>query len=203
LRIAHRIMEKITLIGLIRAVHLYGFATRHCGTRVRQWIFDQMYTSGKWNFDDKSPELISAVEDYSSGGAILILGCGNASIVAHLKRDTFHYLLGIDISPEAISMARRQADEKVHFEVGNIREYHCARKFDVILFAESLYYIKAIERESILKRYCRQLTPNGCIIVTVVNPNGYRDIIQMIRTNFNVLREAHFEGADRFLLVFR
>jgi trans-aconitate methyltransferase len=170
---------------------------------VRQWIFDQMYTSGKWNPDDKSPELISAVQDYCSRGAILMLGCGNGSIVKHLKRDSFEYLLGIDIAPEAISRARRHADEKVHFEVGDIREYQCARKFDVILFAESLYYIRAIERETTLKRFCRELTPNGCIIVTVVNPNGYRDIVQMIRSTFKVVREAHFEGTDRFLIVFR
>jgi SAM-dependent methyltransferase len=196
-------MGRTRLIDVIRAARLYGFATRHCGKTVRRWVFDQMYASAKWNFDDRSPELISAVEDYSSGGAILILGCGNASLIKHLKPDTFQYVLGIDISPQAILMAKRHADEKVQFEVADIREYQCARRFDVILFSESLYYIRPIEQESILKRFCSHLTPKGCIIVTVVNPNGYQDIIQMIRTNFTVLREAHFEETDRFLLVFR
>src|SRR5688572_13708952 len=131
-----------------------------------------MYASAKWNFDDNSPELIRAVEDYASGGAILVLGCGNASIVKHLKPSAFHYLVDIDISPQAISMAKRHADEKVHFEVGDIRKYQCTREFDVILFSESLYYIKQSEQEKVLKRFCRHLTPNGSIIVTVVNPNG-------------------------------
>lgn len=198
-------MEKTTLIDVIRAAHLYGFATRHCGKTVRRWVFDQMYTSAKWDFDDKSPELISAIEDYCLGGAILILGCGNASILKHLKRDSFRYVVGIDISPEAISMANQHADDRMHFEVGDIQEYQSAQKFDVILFSESLYYIKASDQVSILKRLCRQLTPNGCIIVTVINPKGEgeRQIIQTIRTSFNVVREAHFQGADRFLMAFR
>ena len=196
-------MEMPTLIDVIRKLHLYGFATSHCGKTVRRWMFDQMYTSGKWNPDDKSPELISAVEDYCSRGAILILGCGNASILKHLNRGTFDYVLGIDISPEAISRASSHADDRVHFQVGDFREYQCLRKFDVILFAESLYYLRPIERETTLKRFCSELTPNGCIIVTVINPKGYRDIIQMIKNSFKVIKEAYFEETDRFLIVFR
>lgn len=196
-------MGKVTLIGLIRRVRMYGFATRCCGRRVRRWAFDQMYRSGKWDFDDKSPELITAIEDYSSKGAILILGCGTASIVRHLNQDAFQYLLGIDMSPEAISRANRHSNGKVHFEVGDVLEYQCQRNFDVILFPESLYYIKATEQEGLLKRLSRHLNPEGCIMVTVVNPKGYGDIIQMVRTSFKVLREACFNGEDRFLLAFR
>jgi len=196
-------MGRATLINFIRRVHLYRVATRYCGRSVRRWVFDQMHTSGKWNFDDASPELIAAIEDHSSNGAILLLGCGNASILRHLKADAYRFALGIDISPEAVSRAGSPRDPRDNFEVGDILEYQCQQDFDVILLAESLYYIKANEQGALLKRLRGHLTSSGCIIVTVVNPKGHTDIIQLIRSNFSVLRETNFKESDRFLIVFR
>jgi SAM-dependent methyltransferase len=196
-------MRNVTLIGLVRAFHLYGIVTRSCGRAVRRWAFDQMYRTGKWHFDENHPELISAIEEYSSNGAILILGCGTASIVSYLNQNAFRYLLGIDISPEAISKARRQSTAKVHFKVADILEYQCERNFDVILFSESLYYIRDTEQEELLRRLGRHLTPSGCFIVTLSNPKEYTGIIQMIKAGFQVLRESYFTGVDRLFLIFR
>ena len=162
-----------------------------------------MYKNGRWLFDDRSRELIAAIEMYASKGNILILGCGTASIVSYLNEDTFGYLLGVDLSPVAIAKARERCNHKIHFQVGDMLEYHCQRKFDVILFPESLYYITPSQRESLLKRLTRNLTVGGRVIVTIYDPKQYMNIIEGIREAFAVTKEETMEGTERYLMVFR
>lgn len=181
----------------------YGFVLRFCGKTLRRTAFDQMYQSGRWDFDDKTTELIEIIEGYARNGAILILGCGTASIVRHLNQSTFQYLLGVDMSPVAISKASKQANTKIHFEVGDIEELRCQQAFDVILFSESLYYLKTAKAETVLGRLQRDLRPGGCIIATFYDPKPYKDVIEMISGGFDVLKQGTFTGSNRYFLVFR
>ena len=164
-----------------------------------------MYKSGRWLFDDRSRELIAAIERYALKGNILILGCGTASIVSHLNRDTFEYLLGVDLSPVAIAKARdRCGNEKIHFQVGDMLEYHCQRKQDVILFPESIYYITSTQGESLLKRLSQHLTIGGRIIITIYDPKRHMNIIAMIRRGFRAhLKEETIPGTGQCLMIFR
>jgi SAM-dependent methyltransferase len=162
-----------------------------------------MYKSGRWLFDDCSKELIAAIEQYASKGNILILGCGTASIVSYLNQDKFEYLLGVDLSPVAIAKSRdRCGNYKIHFQVGDMLEYRCERKYDVILFSESLYCVTATQRESLLKKLSQNLSVGGRIIVTLYDAKRYMNIIEMIRDVFVVTKEEKMEGTERYLMVF-
>jgi trans-aconitate methyltransferase len=162
-----------------------------------------MYTSGAWSFNDRSPELVRAIEDFSHGGSVLILGCGTASIVTHVKPEAYAYLLGVDYSREAVSRANEQSNAKTHFEVGDMRTYQCQRAFDVILFPESLYYLNASEQETLLKRLCDALTPDGAIIVTLCFEDRYSEMIKMLRGKFSVIREGPCQGIKRGFIAIR
>lgn len=177
-------------------------ATRFCGATIRQLAFDEMYKSGKWNFHERRNELTTTVEKYAAKGSILMVGCGTATILECLGQDTYSYLCGLDISAEAISKASKYANDKIKFEVGDIQDYQCDRKFNVILFSESFYYIPRSRQESLLNRLCQSLTPDGCIIVTLSDPDRYADIIKLIEGKFRCIKSGPFVGSKRYMLVF-
>jgi SAM-dependent methyltransferase len=188
-----------------RLLTLRGFhyvATRFCGSTVRQWAFDEMYRSGKWNFTESENALSSVVEQYARNGHILMVGCGTATILSKLRPDSFQSVRGIDISGEALARASKYRNEKIDFEVADILEFKCPRKYDVILFSESFNYIPESQQVELLNRLCGDLTPGGCLVVTLSNPDRYRDIIERIKKNFHCLKAENFAGSKRYLLVF-
>jgi trans-aconitate methyltransferase len=184
----------------IRGVHY--IATRFCGATIQQWAFDEMYKSGKWHFNATNNELTSVVEKHAANGNILMVGCGRATILDCLKQDNFNHFCGIDISAEAISRASKYSSDKIQFHVADILDYQCQKNFDVILFSESLYYIQASRREALLNRLCLNLNANGRIIVTLSDPERYKNIIRMITQNFRCSKGRNFSGSKRYILVF-
>jgi trans-aconitate methyltransferase len=178
--------------------------TRFGNAALRKKCFDEKYLNGDWDFTGEPDFLLAAVvEKNAAGGHILILGCGSASVVGALKPGTFQTLLGIDLSPEAIKLASRQKSETVRFEVGDIAKFKCGRKYDVILFAESVYYVGPFRRKRLLKYLTDNLTEQGKIIVTIAQPERYANILKMIRQNFQVAEDRNFQSSARHLLVFR
>lgn len=178
--------------------------TRFGGEAIRKKCFDEKYLSGDWNFaDNPDSALAVVVEKYAARGHILILGCGSAAVVGGLSRDSFQTILGIDISPEAINRASRQKSEAVRFEVGDIAKYKCGRKYDVILFSESINYVGSLRRKRLLKYLAENLTGQGKIIVTIAQSERYANILKMIRQNFEVAEDSNFKDSQRRLLVFR
>jgi 2-polyprenyl-6-hydroxyphenyl methylase/3-demethylubiquinone-9 3-methyltransferase len=178
--------------------------TRFGGAALRKKCFDEKYLSGDWDFaGNPDSALAVVVEKYAAGGHILILGCGSASMVGGLSPNSFQTLLGIDISPEAVKRASRQKSEAVRFEVGDISKYKCGRKYDVILFSESIYYVNPLRRKRLLKYLADNLTGQGRIIVTIAQPERYAGILKMIRRNFQVAEDRNFQDSPRRLLVFR
>jgi 2-polyprenyl-6-hydroxyphenyl methylase/3-demethylubiquinone-9 3-methyltransferase len=137
---------------LFTARGLHYLFTRFGSAALRKKCFDEKYLNGEWDYSGKPDfPLAVVVEKYAAAGHILILGCGSASVVGALKPGSFQTLLGIDLSPEAVKLASRQKSEAVRFEVGDIAEFKCGRKYDVILFAESIYYVSPLRRKKLLK----------------------------------------------------
>jgi trans-aconitate methyltransferase len=178
--------------------------TRFGGEALRKKCFDEKYLNGDWDFAGNPDSVLAGiVEKYVAGGHILILGCGSATMVGGLSPDSFQTILGIDISPEAINRANRQKSEAIRFEVGDISKHKCERKYDVILFSESIYYLNPLRRKGLLKYLAGNLTARGWIIVTIAQPDRYANILKMIRQNFEVAEDRNFQDSPRRLLVFR
>ena len=191
-------------IGRLLSVRGIHWLAVTFGTSVlRARSFDEKFRSGQWNFSsDQSSELVQVVEQYAGGGDILMLGCGTGSIVDALDPRKFATFMGIDISSEAITRARQRATEKVRFETGDILRYECPKDYRVILFSESIYYIKPWRRKQLLKRLQQNLAPGGAIIVTIAQPKRYSGILAMIRRSFHAIIDRPFAGSSRHLLVF-
>jgi trans-aconitate methyltransferase len=194
--------EKLKKIFTAPGAHY--LLTRFGGAALRRKCFDEKYLNGDWNFAGNPDSVLAGiVEKNAAGGHILILGCGSASMVGGLSPGSFQTLLGIDISPEAINRASWQKSEAIRFEVGDISKYKCRRKYDVILFSESIYYVNPLRRKRLLKCLADNLTSRGRIIVTVAQPERYANILKMIRQNFEMAEDSNFKDSPRRLLVFR
>jgi 2-polyprenyl-3-methyl-5-hydroxy-6-metoxy-1,4-benzoquinol methylase len=195
----HRALRRLLGFPFVHYV-----ATRMLGGRLRSLSFDERYCSGRWNFvEERGSELVALIEGYAGEGHILILGCGTASITGVLDPEKYASILGLDLSPVAISKAMQYANRKVHFEVGDMVRYEPNRKFSVILFSESLNYVSCRNRLPLLRRLCQHLTANGRIIVTIAQPERYGRLLKSIRTGFQVVEDRSFKGLHRHLIVFR
>jgi SAM-dependent methyltransferase len=200
--------KPLTLVGSFRKLlcvpGIQYLATRFGSASLRRWSFDEKFRSGHWSFTSApSSELVQVVERYAQGGHILMLGCGGGAIAGALRPDSFASFLGVDLSPEAVSRAGRHANHKVRFQVGDMLQFECEQKFDVILFSESLYYLRPRQRRPLLARVAQALTPSGQIVVTIAQPQRFADILRMIRRDFDVAEDRNLAGSPRHLLVFR
>ena len=171
------------LLGL-RGIH--GIATRLGWKSLRALAFDEKYRNGAWNFSAEDSDLMRVIETYAAKGNILALGCGTARQVSSLKPGSFESFVGVDLSPEAIAQANKRAGDRVRFEVGDMTKYQCRRRFEVILFPDSIYYVNAWSRGKLLRRMRESLSPGGRIIITIAQPQRYADILNMIRQDFKV-----------------
>jgi predicted TPR repeat methyltransferase len=177
--------------------------TRFGPQSLRKRSFDEKFRDGSWNFAvDKSSELVCLLEKYARNGHVLMLGCGTAGIASVLDPHKFESLLGVDISEEAISRAKKHETDKVSFQVGDMVAHQCARNYDLIVFLESFYYVGTLQRKRLLRSLAKCMTHRGRVVITLSQPNRYAGILKMIRRNFHVDEDRFFAGSNRYLIVF-
>ncbi len=195
---------KRMLSAILRLRGIHFLATRFGPASIKARAFDEKYRSGVWNFSQDGPkELADAVVRHAKHGDLLIMGCGSASILQNLAEANFSSVLGVDLSAEALELARHRAGPKVTFEQRNMVTYQCNKTYNVILFSESINYVPNSERRRLLARLCTYLKPDGVIIVTIAQAKRYESIIMMIRQHFEICEDRGFAGSERHLLVFR
>lgn len=189
---------------LTRIKGFHYFFTRYGNAYIKQLCFNEKFSSGEWHFECKSgDELATIVERKANKGKILILGCGTAKLCQVLPDDCYESILGIDISTVAIEDARKHAKRGMKFITADIVSYKYEDTYNVILFSESIYYLNKTDRKELLQTCKRQLLQNGVIIVTISNPQGYKNILQEIRDEYQILEDRTFNKSKRHLMIFK
>ena len=158
------------------ALHLKQRMARH----VRGWIrgprhdkahWERQYQSGRWSYLHQLQELghYSVIAGYvkylKHNASLLDLGCGDGILAERLDAHSFSEYVGIDLSDVAISHAQTRGYARATFEGADIERYTPRRSFDVIVFNESLYYLK--DPLGTLARYRQYLKPRGIFIVSM------------------------------------
>ncbi len=175
----------------------------------RQW--DDEYASGRWNYLDEIGELSvrSTVEKYASNGSILDLGCGSAASSNELNPAAYSTYTGVDISDVAVEMARARAQEagradQNEYCQSDILMYEPTRRYDIILFGDSIYYVPFRRIATMLKRYSQYLTPEGVFIARLCDVSGtHRQIVETIESHSKII-EKHVGGEMKTcIIVFR
>ena len=189
---------------LLAVKGIHYLVTRFGPQKLRSLAFDEKYRRGDWSFrNSDANELSTVVREYLMNGDLLIMGCGGASVLEGLEETGLQSALGIDLSEEAIRLAKRYASKKSSFQLADMMTFECPQSYDVILFSESLYYVPFSSQEGFLRRLGQHLKPNGVFIVTFAQAKRYETILEKIRQNFLVLNDCAFLGSTRHVIVFK
>jgi SAM-dependent methyltransferase len=118
-----------------------------------------------WSIGAPQPELAALIEQGKFHGDILDVGCGEAAISLTLA-ERGHATLGLDLSPTAIDLARREADKRgltnATFEVADISDFtgHDGR-FGTIVDSTLFHSIPVEAREGYQRSIQRAAAPGA------------------------------------------
>jgi 2-polyprenyl-6-hydroxyphenyl methylase/3-demethylubiquinone-9 3-methyltransferase len=176
---------------------------------MKQSLWDKEFAEGRWKYIEHTRDdcVYGFIEKWCNGGTILDLGCGAGNTGAELDSSKYSQYVGVDVSDVALQKARQRiaADnrsDKNSYTLGAIETYIPGKKYDVILFRESLFYIARWRLKPILDWYAEWLTPNGVIIVRLWSSDTHADMIYLIESGFEVL-EKHLEPNNSIVITFR
>ncbi len=157
--------------------------------------WDAEYGDGRWAYIAQLHEnsrywtIIGYMDAFRRGGEYLDVGCGDGVLFSRFKALGYQRYVGIDISEVAIRQLQCHNDDRTHFAQGDGDVHEPDGLFDVIVFNESLYYLK--DPVGSLERYARSLKPGGCIIVsTYTNSRRSLAVLREAKTALTVVDEA-------------
>lgn len=101
-------------------------------------------------------------EENRDRGLVADLGCGPGQTTQFLAGAGLTQLLGIDLSPELIAIARQQAGDSLKFEVGNMMELaYPAEAFGGVVAFYAIVHFSPEELALALREVYRVLRPGG------------------------------------------
>ena len=199
-------MNLITKIkNILRAIK-QGWGT----ARMKQDLWDKEYAGGQWDLckDTRNDPVYRYIRKYCNNGAVLELGCGSGQTGIEMEPDTYQHYTGVDISDVAIQAAMRRSEDngrggKNRYAQSDILTYLPDRRFNVVLFRDSIYYVPRGQLRSTLDRYAACLGEGGVFVVTVFSRQGYRKCIEMVENSYQVLEEYSASASEALIVVFR
>lgn len=186
-------------------IQTYGSA----GSKQKLW--DEDFANGRWDCLDTTINdcVYSRIERVSRGGSILDLGCGSGSTANELDGSSYSDYTGVDISEVALDKARKRSEqngrgEKCRFVQGDVVTYTPDKHFDLILFRDSIYYIKRQRIKATLLRYAHWLKDSGVFIVRIWNGRGkLSQFVEILEGDFEIVEQYCHEDSDTVVLVFK
>lgn len=107
-------------------------------------------------------------EKFDTPGTLLDVGCGVGTSFESLRPILSHYE-GLDLSEEAIAICRSKfgTHPAFHFEAGDFLHKQFARRYDAVLFNESLYYFPLQKIEAVIAHARSLLNPKGKLVISM------------------------------------
>jgi len=186
-----------------------GLKQKWGSATAKRELWNKEFAEGRWDkIEDTSGDVTYRfVEKYAANGSILDLGCGSGNTSCELDARSYSDYLGVDIADVALEKARArsralQRDAKNSYVQGDIESFEPRKKFDVILFRESIYYVPNSRIKGTLEKYSRFLTGRGVIIVRLHGKeqgNGLLHLLELGRTTV----EKHVPETGPVVFVLR
>ncbi|HEX9458547.1 MAG TPA: class I SAM-dependent methyltransferase [Thermoanaerobaculia bacterium] len=133
--------------------------------------YDEVYSRGKGVQWFWHRHRFAAVADLipPAGGAILDMGCGPGTFLAHFATG-YRSAVGIDLAEPQIAYARRTyASDCLSFEAVNVGSFKGGEQFDAIVSIEVIEHLPAAEAEQFLQSIFRLLKSGGTLVLTTPN----------------------------------
>ncbi|SMF90077.1 2-polyprenyl-6-hydroxyphenyl methylase / 3-demethylubiquinone-9 3-methyltransferase [Paenibacillus uliginis N3/975] len=141
----------------------------------QQW--DEEYRSNMWSYLSDITEyarysiVYGYIRKFVADEGILDMGCGTGILYDMLLDSEKDVYTGVDLSEEAIKIASSKTSKRFH--CGDINQYVPTKRYDVIIFNESLQYVP--NTPSKLLEYSHFLTPDGVIISSLYSHKNTLD----------------------------
>jgi SAM-dependent methyltransferase len=191
--------------GALRAL-LQAYGT----TNIKKRLWDVEFSKGRWDCLDRTPDdcVYPYLEKHANNGSILDLGCGSGSTGNELDTAVYEHYVGVDISGVAIARAQERTEEnrrtdRNSYLQSDIFSYVPDRRFDVILFRDSIYYVPHRQINAMLQRYAQYLEAGAVFIVRMADGDRYEDIVETIETHFEIVDKHVAHDPKAVVLVFR
>lgn len=190
---------------------LRGALQKYAPEFAKQCLWNFEFSAGHWNFlDSTGDERVHVqIEKYANGGTILDLGCGSGTTGLEVEPQAYSEYLGVDISDIAINKARCRAadagrsDRNVYCQ-SDILSFTPSRKYDVIFFGDSIYYIPSRFISPMLHRYANYLSKRGVFIARMFDVTGkHHHILNTIERDFDIAAKCFSTKDQSCLLTFR
>lgn len=178
---------------------------------VKGTLWDQEYSAGRWDHCEHTMDALiyHYVYHHCNNPSILDLGCGSGNTANEMCTSRYCDYTGVDVSKVAIqrALARSTANgrwRKNRYIVADILIYAPPKKYDAIIFRESIYYIPLVKLKSVLTRYSEFLRPQGKFIVQVSGSDGEtaNGIMGIIEKSFTLLEVNSLNDSGGFIAVF-
>ena len=175
---------------------LHRLVFRHFGfgNRVPKTIWEKQFNTGAWDYLESKNEaqhyqaIIKFFDQLKSKKSVLDIGCGKGVLYKYLKENGslpgIEYR-GIDLSENATSAAI-QRFPGINFQQLDFEKNNVEKKFDVIIFNESLYYFP-LPLRILDKCYSQNLNDNGVFIISMFDYPGHNEIWQKIAKHYQVI----------------
>lgn len=129
-----------------------------------------------WSIGEPQPELAALIEQGKFHGDVLDVGCGEAAISLHLA-ERGHTTVGLDSSPTAIDLARREAAARgltnATFEVADISTFTgYDGRFGTIVDSTLFHSIPVEARDGYQRSIVRAAAPGASYFVLVFDKSA-------------------------------
>lgn len=150
--------------------------------------WDEQWASGFWDYlGEDIGELgrFSLIAGYCHflkvDGKVLDIGCGTGMLAERLPTTDY---LGVDLSTIAIEKAMQRKLPNARFVAADAVSFVPPHSFDVIVFNESLWYLREPERQVL--RYAQYLTPGGLLIVSMWHAAETIQVWKRLKAHFHL-----------------
>jgi 2-polyprenyl-3-methyl-5-hydroxy-6-metoxy-1,4-benzoquinol methylase len=144
----------------------------------KEWFaswFDTSYYHQLYNNrnEEEAKLFISNLLDFlklDKNAKLLDLACGKGRHAKTLNE--FGYdILGVDLSPNSISIASEMKNEHLDFQVHDMREPIQGKTFDAVfnLFTSFGYFDETTDNERVCSAIAEMLNPNGILVIDFMN----------------------------------
>lgn len=118
-----------------------------------------------WHSDDASPFLVQAIQQRTTRGKALDLGCGAGVFSVYMAKAGYD-VTGLDFIPKALELARKYAASKnvqVNWVHADLLKWNPDTKFELILDSGCLHTIS--DKHVFKKKILEWLSPSGDFIL--------------------------------------
>lgn len=137
---------------------------------------EQRYNPTAWRLRMQR-ELRSVLREHGSErlGRVLSVGCGDGRFELMLAPFADR-VLGIDLSPQAVELARRLSRERgvdnVEFRCASVTDFDTPERFDTVLCIAFLHHVPAGRLRELMARLVDRIEPGGLLYTQDPNVRG-------------------------------